>query len=67
MRDGKTKLPEMIHWGPATPNNVFIFNVISRGYVLDQKKISRALPRPLRALPDQARYLPMPRTGVMAV
>ena len=52
---------------PSSPNNVFIFNVISLVYVLSQKKISCALPRPLRALPGQACYFPMPRTGVMAV
>ena len=51
----------------SSRNDVFIFNVISLVYVLSQKKISWALPRPLRALPDQARYFPIPRTGVMAV
>ena len=67
MRVGKRKLLEMIHWVPESPNDVFIFYVISLVYVLSQKKISLALPRPLRALPDQARYFLMPRTGVMAV
>ena len=32
-----------------------------------KKNVSLALPRPMRALPDQARYFPMPSTGVMAV
>ena len=67
MRVEKRKLLEMIHWVPATPNDVIIFYVISLVSVLSQKKFSLALPRPMRALPDQARYFPMPRTGVMAV
>ena len=37
MRVEKRKLLEIIHWVPATPNDVIIFYVISLVYVLSQK------------------------------